>query len=108
MKTFLLRLDDCQAALLQTVARVDRLPIADEIREAIAAHLAARRADPAFQERLDRAMESDRQRYASLRGPAPVISLAGGDATRTVSGEEWGTGSGDVDTLVDVEEVVVP
>ncbi len=68
MKTFLLRLDDNLAAQLQTVARVDRLPIVDEIREALAAHLETRRSDPEFQRRLRAAMERDQDSYACLSG----------------------------------------
>jgi hypothetical protein len=89
MKTMLVRLDDGQAAELQTVARVDRLPIADEIREAIAAHLEARRADPEFQKRLHLAMERDREQYLSMCVPAPLLPLSGGGAPHVVSGDDW-------------------
>jgi hypothetical protein len=50
-----------QADELEFVARVDGMPASEFIREAIAAHLAARRADPEFQARLRERMEADRQ-----------------------------------------------
>lgn len=50
-----------QADELEFVARVDGVPASEFIREAIAAHLTARRADPEFQARLRERMEADRQ-----------------------------------------------
>jgi hypothetical protein len=75
VKKLLLRLDDTLAGQLEAVARVDRRPITDEIREAIAAHVEARRADPDFQRRLHETMERDRQSYEELCGPSAVISF---------------------------------
>ncbi len=50
-----------QADEVEFVARVDGVPASELIRDAIAAHLAARRADPEFQARLRHRMEADRQ-----------------------------------------------
>jgi len=41
-----------QADELELVARVDGVPVSDATRKAIAAYIAARRADPEFQRRL--------------------------------------------------------
>ena len=49
-----------QADELEFVARVDGVPVSEAIREAITAHIQARRDDPAFQHRLRERMESDR------------------------------------------------
>jgi hypothetical protein len=48
-----------QADDLEFVARVDGVPVSEAIRDAIAAHIEARRADPAFQERLRERMDAD-------------------------------------------------
>jgi hypothetical protein len=50
-----------QADEVEFVARVDGIPASELIREAIAAHLAARRADPEFQARLRQRMEADQE-----------------------------------------------
>jgi post-segregation antitoxin (ccd killing protein) len=49
-----------QADELEIVARVDGVPVSEAIRDAINAHIKARRDDPAFQQRLRERMESDR------------------------------------------------
>jgi hypothetical protein len=49
-----------QADDLEFVARVDGVPVSEAIRDAIAAHIEARRADPAFQQRLRERMDADR------------------------------------------------
>lgn len=49
-----------QADDLEFVARVDGVPVSEAIRDAIAAHIEARRADPAFQKRLRERMDADR------------------------------------------------
>ena len=49
-----------QADDLEFVARVDGVPVSEAIRDAIAAHIEARRADPAFQDRLRERMDADR------------------------------------------------
>ena len=50
-----------QADEVEFVARVDGVPASELIRDAIAAHLAARRADPDFQARLRERIEADQQ-----------------------------------------------
>jgi hypothetical protein len=50
-----------QADEVEFVARVDGVPASELIREAIAVHLAARRADPDFQARLRERIEADQQ-----------------------------------------------
>jgi hypothetical protein len=50
-----------QADEVEFVARVDGVPASELIREAIAAHLASRRADPEFQARLRDRVEADRE-----------------------------------------------
>jgi hypothetical protein len=47
-----LRLQAEQAETLEAIADIDELSINEEIRLAIAAHIEARRADPAFRTRL--------------------------------------------------------
>lgn len=49
-----------QADELEFIARVDGVPVSEAIRDAIAAHIAARRSDPAFQSRLHERIEADR------------------------------------------------
>lgn len=58
-KVTTIRQDAGQAAELEAVARVEGVPVAEVIRTAIAAHLAARRQDPEFRERLRRRIEED-------------------------------------------------
>lgn len=48
-----------QAEAVELAARVDGVPASEFIRDAIAAHLAARRADPEFQARLRERIEAD-------------------------------------------------
>jgi predicted transcriptional regulator len=55
-KTMTLRLQDELARELEAVARVDDISLSDAVRAAITEHVEARRADRAFQERLDRFM----------------------------------------------------
>jgi len=50
-----------QADEVEFVARVDGVPASEFIRDAIAAHLATRRADPEFQARLRGRIEADQQ-----------------------------------------------
>lgn len=47
-----LRLTDDQAAELEAIARVENVPIAEEVRVALAEHIEKRRRDRAFQARL--------------------------------------------------------
>jgi hypothetical protein len=52
-----LRLDAEQEEALREIARIDGIPVSEEIREAIAAHIARRRKDRAFQTRLRASLE---------------------------------------------------
>lgn len=56
-----IRLPEDVADELEAVARVDDMPVSGAIREAIAAHIEARRADPAFQQRLRERIQADRR-----------------------------------------------
>lgn len=49
-----------QADELEFIARVDGVPVSEAIRAAIAEHIQARRADPAFQQRLRERIDADR------------------------------------------------
>jgi hypothetical protein len=49
------------AAELAAVARTDEMPISQAVREAIEKHIAERRADEDFQQRLKRRLEEDRE-----------------------------------------------
>ena len=56
-----LRLPDYMAAELAAVARADDMPVSEAVREAIEKHIAERRADPGFRERLKKLLEEDQQ-----------------------------------------------
>ena len=58
-KTMTLRLQDELARELEAVARVDDISLSDAVRAAITEHVEARRADRAFQERLDKFMNGN-------------------------------------------------
>lgn len=60
-KAMSLRLPEDKAAELAAVARADDMPVAEVVREAIDNHIAARRADRDFQERLKKRLEEDRE-----------------------------------------------
>jgi post-segregation antitoxin (ccd killing protein) len=49
------------AAELAAVARADGMPVSEVVREAIAKHIAERRADKDFQKRLKQVLEEDEQ-----------------------------------------------
>ena len=51
-KAMTLRLTDEQAAELEAIARIENVPISEEVRRALTEHIAARRRDKAFQRRL--------------------------------------------------------
>jgi hypothetical protein len=59
-KAMTVRLDAEQARLLETVAEVDGMPVAEAIRVAIDEHIAARRQDKEFRESLSKLMEENR------------------------------------------------
>lgn len=58
MKVMTIRQPDDQAAELELIARIDGVPVAEAVREAIAVYAAARRADPEFQARLRQHIEA--------------------------------------------------
>lgn len=56
-----LRLPDYMAAELAAVARTDDMPVSEAVREAIEKHIAERRADKNFQDRLKKRLKEDRE-----------------------------------------------
>jgi hypothetical protein len=60
-KNMTLRLTDEQAEELAAIARVENVPIAEEVRRAIADLIDARRQDAAFQARLQASLERNRE-----------------------------------------------
>jgi hypothetical protein len=60
-KAMTIRLPADQAADLEAVARVDRVPVAEAVRAAIAEHIAVRREDGDFRERLQQLIEENRE-----------------------------------------------
>lgn len=67
-KTMTLRLTDEQAATLELVARADDQTLTETVRIAIDAHIAERRRDKDFKERLRRRHEEERALYERLAG----------------------------------------
>jgi hypothetical protein len=59
-KMLTLRLSAEQAQDVETLARVEGVSVSEEIRDAIAERVAARRADKEFQDRLKRLMDQER------------------------------------------------
>jgi predicted DNA-binding protein len=60
-KGFTVRLDDEQAEELEAVAKVDGVPVAEEIRQAIAMRIEQRRNDDEFRERLRQSIEDNQK-----------------------------------------------
>lgn len=60
-KGFTVRLDEDQAAELEAVAEVDGVPVAEEIRQAIAERIDKRRRDGDFQQRLRRLIDENQR-----------------------------------------------
>jgi hypothetical protein len=60
-KVMSLRLPEGLADEIAAVARTDDMPVTAAIREAISNHIACRRADKAFKERLRQRLEEDRE-----------------------------------------------
>jgi metal-responsive CopG/Arc/MetJ family transcriptional regulator len=56
-----LRLPEHLAAELAAVARADGMPISEAVRQAIEKHIAERRADEEFQERLKQLLEEEQK-----------------------------------------------
>jgi hypothetical protein len=67
-KTMTLRLTDEQAATLELVARADDQTLTEAVRVAIDAHIAERRRDKEFKQRLQRRHEEERALYERLSG----------------------------------------
>lgn len=65
-KTMTLRLDDERAATLELVARADDQNLNDAVRAAIDTHIAARRQDKDFIDRLRKRHEEERELYDRL------------------------------------------
>lgn len=61
-----LRLDPDQDEVLREMARVDGIPVSDEIRQAIATHIERRRKDADFQARLRASLERHRELLETL------------------------------------------
>lgn len=66
-KAMTLRLAIEQAEDLEKVAEIDELPVSEAVRTAISAYIDSRRSDPAFQSRLKRVLEQDREILRRLR-----------------------------------------
>jgi hypothetical protein len=60
-KNMTLRLSPEQAHELEAVARAEGISISDAVREAITEHIARKRKDKAFQDRLRAVMDRDRE-----------------------------------------------
>ena len=60
-KNMTLRLPAEQADELEAVARAEGISVSDAVREAIAEHIARKRKDRAFRERLRAVVERDRE-----------------------------------------------
>ena len=60
-KNMTLRLSGDQAEELEAVARADGISVSDAVREAITEHIARRRGNEEFRERLRAVMERDRE-----------------------------------------------
>ncbi len=75
MKTLAIRLEDEEHQLLVLMARVNDRPLADELREAIASHVARTRSEPGFAEKA-RAILDEIDREAAARRSA-INSLFG-------------------------------
>lgn len=56
-----LRLTDEQAAELEAIARIENVPVAEEVRLAISDRIAARRKDKEFQARLRASIERNQE-----------------------------------------------
>ena len=65
-KNMTLRLNDEQAAEVEVVGRIEGQTLAEVVRSAIDAHIAERRADPAFRERLAQRQKEEAALYRRL------------------------------------------
>ena len=66
MKNMTLRLDDERAATLELIARAEKKTVTDTVRTAIDEHIAARRKDKAFMDRLKKRHERERELFDRL------------------------------------------
>ena len=89
-KTLAIRLDNDVHAQLQVIARLLDSSIADEIRQAIDAHLQAKRKDPELGKRASEVRESI-EHEAKLRQDA-IATLFSGDATAPRGASSRGRG----------------
>lgn len=60
-KSMTLRLTDEQAAQLEAIARIENVPIAEEVRVALAEHIEKRRRDRGFQARLKASIKRNQE-----------------------------------------------
>lgn len=60
-KAFTVRLDPDQATDLEAVAAADGVSVAEEIRQAVADRIEARRQDPVFQQRIRSIIEQNQR-----------------------------------------------
>ena len=60
-KAFTVRLDSDQATDLEAVAAADGVSVAEEIRQAVADRIEARRQDPVFQQRIRSIIEQNQR-----------------------------------------------
>jgi predicted transcriptional regulator len=60
-KNMTLRLTDEQAAELEAIARVENVPVAEEVRRALAEYIADKRRDEEFQARLQASLERNQE-----------------------------------------------
>src|SRR6266511_2113413 len=75
-KSMPLRLTDEQAAALEPIARVENVPIAEEVRVALAEHIEKRRRDSGFQARLKASIKRNQEILDRLAEMPRVVSLA--------------------------------
>jgi predicted DNA-binding protein len=68
VKALSLRIPGSQAAELEAVARTDEVTVSEAVREAIDGHIATRRSDPDFQNRLKTRLEEEHALLKRLRG----------------------------------------
>lgn len=56
-----LRLPADQAAALEKIAEIDRVPVSEAVRDAIAKHIESRRLDDGFRERLEHLVKENQE-----------------------------------------------
>lgn len=66
VKAMSLRISEDLAAEIAAVARAEEAPVSEVIRAALHQYIAASRADPGFQERLQKRLEEDREALERL------------------------------------------